>query len=293
VDQLRVLRRFTDAVIACFDGDEAGRRAAARSFPLFLEAGLWGKGVFLPAGDDPDSFVRTHGATKMEERLATAEPLVEAFVTQLGGPSRDAVGRRADAAKEVARILKRVRNPLEFGVLAHIAADSLGVREDVLRTEGAPEASPVPAVVFRPSPGGAELMLVELMAEDAEIARRVADSGIIPEFEHPEWRRTAESLAAAGGESDRLALVQALPREIRDRIVSRLLAEGPDAASERERALADCIAAVRSRGRRGRLRQVREGIRAAEARGDTAAVAAGMRELKSLMDEAHEEKART
>jgi hypothetical protein len=143
-----------------------------------------------------------------------------------------------------------------------VAADSLGVREDVLRSEGAPEMpAPTPTVAFRPTPGGAELMLVELMAEDPEMARRVAASGIIPEFQHPGWRRTAESLAAADAETERLAVVQALPRDVRDRVVSRLLAEGPDAAAERERALADCIAAVRNR--------------------------------ETLMDAAHEEKART
>src|SRR4029453_11435722 len=60
-DQLRVLRRLTERGIPCFDGDPAGRRAAARSFPLFIEAGLWGQGVFLPSGDDPDTFVRTRG----------------------------------------------------------------------------------------------------------------------------------------------------------------------------------------------------------------------------------------
>jgi DNA primase len=50
VDQLRVLRRLSDRIIACFDGDDAGRRAAARSFPIFVDAGLWGYGVFLPPG---------------------------------------------------------------------------------------------------------------------------------------------------------------------------------------------------------------------------------------------------
>ncbi len=47
VDQLRVLRRFTERVIACFDGDTAGRRAAARSFAVFVEAGLWGQGATI------------------------------------------------------------------------------------------------------------------------------------------------------------------------------------------------------------------------------------------------------
>ena len=293
VDQLRVLRRFTEAVIACFDGDVAGRRAAARSFPIFLEAGLWGRGAFLPAGEDPDTFVRGHGRERLEACLRAAEPLVEAYLVDLAGTNREAVGRRADAAREVARLLKRVRNPYEHDVLAHLAAERLGVREEMLRAEGAPEETAVPALPL-PAAGGAEALLVELMAGDATLAARVAASGVIAEFQHPQWRRTAEALAAASqtGGSD---LVEMLPRDARDRVARRLLddAEQPGAAAERERALADCIAAILRRRDRGAASRIREEIRAAEARGDAAAVDEGMRRLKSLIETPHTEKART
>ncbi len=290
-EQLRLLRRFTETVIACFDGDLAGRRAAARSFPVFLEAGLWGRGAFLPAGEDPDTFVRAQGRVALEGVLAAAEPLVEAFVGELAGPKAEAVGRYAQAAREVARLLKRVREPHEFDVLVRLAAQRLGVREETLRSEGAPGVAPA-AAPDEPHAPGAEATLVELMAEDATLAERVAACGIIAEFQHPEWRRTAEALAR-GEETDRMAVVQSLPRGMRDRLARRLLAERPDAAAERDRALADCIAKIRRRGQRGEERRLRDQIRTAEARGDAAAVEAAMRRLKQLMDEAQAEKART
>jgi DNA primase len=293
VDQLRVLRRFTDLVVACFDGDAAGRRAAARSFAVFIEAGLWGRGAFLPSGEDPDTFVRGKGREAMEACLAATEPLVEAFIADLAGPDRGAVGRQAEAAREVARILKRVRNPYEHDILARLAAERLGVREAVLRSEGALEAMPVTPPPVRPAAAGPEAMLVELMAEDTGFARRVAASGIIAEFQHPEWRRTAETLAAAGEEGDRVALLEALPRELRDRVVSRLLADQPGAAEDRERALADCIAAIRRRRQQDLARRLREDLRAAEARGDEAAADGIRRELQRLMNATHADKART
>ncbi|HLY38107.1 MAG TPA: DNA primase [Candidatus Binatia bacterium] len=282
-DQLRLLRRFSENVIACFDGDAAGRRAAARSFPVFLEAGLWGRGAFLPAGDDPDTFVRRQGREAMEACLAAAEPLVEAFVVELAGPNPEAVGRRADAAREVARLMKRVPNPYEHGVLARLAAERLGVREEMLRSDGAPERPATPARTAPPEPAGAEAMLVELMAEDPSIADRVAASGVIAEFQHPEWRRTAESLAEVARTSPPAALLELLPAPMRDRVVRRLL-DASDDPGERERALADCIAAIRRRRRRNALHRVREEIRAAEARGDLAAADAAMRRLQGLME---------
>jgi DNA primase len=290
-DQLRLLRRFSEQVIACFDGDDAGRRAAARSFPIFLEAGLWGRAAFLPADQDPDSFVRAHGREALEACLSAAEPLVEPFVDEIAGRDRTAVGRRADAAREVARVLRRVRSPYEHDLLARLAAERLGVREEMLRGDGAPEAAAAPPPPAA-APAGAEAMLVELMAEDGALAARVAASGIIAEFQHPEWRRTAETLANAG-DAERGALLQGLPRPMRDRVVRRLLDEGADRAAEREQAVADCIAAIRRRGQRSALRGLREEIRAAESRGDAVAVSAAMRRLQALMAIDPTEKAST
>ena len=281
-DQLRVLRRFTERVIACFDGDAAGRRAAARSFPVFIEAGLWGRGVFLPAGEDPDTFVRARGPEAVEALLDGAEPLVEAWLRDVAGPDRDAVGRRADAAREVARLLKRLRDPYEFNVLATVAAQTLGVPEELLRPEGL--ATPAtPAAASRPAtraPGPEEL-LVELMAADTEIARRVEQADILQVFEHPTWRATAEKLVSQR-EEDRSAVLQTLPRELRDRVARRLLEEEDE---ERERMLADCIAAIRRRReRRARGRLLAE-LRAAEARGDALAAEAAQRQLHEYLTE--------
>jgi DNA primase len=289
VDQLRVLRRFTEVVIACFDGDAAGQRAAARSFPIFLEAGLWGRGAFLPGGEDPDSFVRARGRAAFEAIAAQAEPLVEAYLKDRAGAERDAVGRRAETAREVGRILKRVRNPLEFDVLVRLTADRLGVREEALRAEGAAEKSDAPAPA-RPTgrAPSAEELLVELMAADPGVAGRLRQENIIEHFAHPVWRRTAEAVLAATEAGDRNQLVQSLPRELRDRVAHRLLGELDD--EDRERALADCIARIRAVPRRQQLSLLKEEMRAAESRGDDTAAADAKRRYQALM-ESHTEKA--
>jgi DNA primase len=281
VDQLRVLRRFTEGVIACFDGDDAGRRAAARSFTTFVEAGLWGRGVFLPAGDDPDTFVRARGAAAFVAEVERAIPLVDAYVDGLAGPRLDAVGRRADAAKEVARVLKSVSNPFERDVLARLAADRLGVREEMLRAEGKPDAPP-PAAAPRAKAASAEEQLVELMAVDAALARRVDESGVIAEFEEPEWRALAETIVASAGQAEAGELIERLPRALRDRVVRHLI-EGEQ--EDRERVLADCIARVRAR-RSGRTRvAIIDTLRAAEARGDVAAARIAQEELNRILSE--------
>ncbi|MBX3635464.1 MAG: DNA primase [Rubrivivax sp.] len=84
-DHVRKLFRFTDTVVFSFDGDAAGRRAAARA----LEAALPHAGdlrqvrfLFLPPEHDPDSYVREFGAEAFERQIAAAVPLSRQLVEQ-------------------------------------------------------------------------------------------------------------------------------------------------------------------------------------------------------------------
>ncbi len=283
-EQLTTLGRFTERVIACFDGDAAGRRAAARSFPVFIDAGLWGRGVFLPEGDDPDTFVRARGADAFGALVETAEPLIEAWLREAIGPDRDAVGRRADAARAVARLLQRLRarDPDKFDVLAGRAAQTIGVAEERLRAEGVAKPLAASAAPSGTRAEGPEELIVELIAAHPEVAERVRAAAVVAEFEHPTWRATAERLLA-DEQVDRTALIQSLPRELRDRVARRLLDEGD--ADEREHVLADCIVAIRRRRlRRTRSRLLAE-LRAAEARGDGPAAAQVQRQLHEHLTE--------
>src|SRR5262249_11821287 len=72
------LLRQSDEIVFCFDGDGAGRRAAWRALENSLsqlQDGKQLKFLFLPDGEDPDSFVRRHGKDEFEQRLAKALPL--------------------------------------------------------------------------------------------------------------------------------------------------------------------------------------------------------------------------
>ncbi len=56
-----LLKRFAQKVYLCFDADEAGMKAAMRSFQILAPGGLYVYGVPLPPGEDPDSFIRSRG----------------------------------------------------------------------------------------------------------------------------------------------------------------------------------------------------------------------------------------
>jgi len=81
------LLRQVDRIVFCFDGDNAGRKAAWRALENALEALADNKRIgfaFLPAEHDPDSYVREFGKTGFERQIAQATPLSDFLLRELG-----------------------------------------------------------------------------------------------------------------------------------------------------------------------------------------------------------------
>ena len=68
--QARVLKRFVNEVVLCFDADAAGQKAAERSLEALLQNDLIVRVAEMPVGEDPDSLVRTEGKEAFENRIA-------------------------------------------------------------------------------------------------------------------------------------------------------------------------------------------------------------------------------
>ena len=138
VEQLRVLSRYTKNVIACFDGDGAGRKASMRALEIFLQAGLLGRGIFIPTGFDPDTFIRERGAAAFAELTDKSELLVDYFirdqVEKVGGPTAP-LDKRFEAAKLISEKLRLISDEFQFNMIVRKTEGLLGVGEEVLRKE--------------------------------------------------------------------------------------------------------------------------------------------------------------
>lgn len=67
VDQIKLIKKFTENIIILYDGDSAGVKAALRGLDMVLEAGMNLKMVLLPDNEDPDSYIRKEGAEKFKQ----------------------------------------------------------------------------------------------------------------------------------------------------------------------------------------------------------------------------------
>ncbi|MDX1379568.1 MAG: DNA primase [Xanthomonadales bacterium] len=145
--QAEALFRAAEEVVYCFDGDEAGRKAAWRALESTLPKLRSGREVrflFLPEGEDPDSLVRGQGVERFEELLGGAMPLskffFEHFAQQLDLGSMD--GR--------ARLVEEAR-PLIDGMPEGVFRDMMLARLEELAQHRL-QAGPAPAPRRRPSP---------------------------------------------------------------------------------------------------------------------------------------------
>lgn len=85
-EQIQLLFRTTEQVICCYDGDRAGREAAWRALENalpYLQDGRQLKFIFLPEGEDPDTFIRQYGKAGFEEYIQQAQSLSDFLFASL------------------------------------------------------------------------------------------------------------------------------------------------------------------------------------------------------------------
>ncbi len=143
-----------------FDGDEAGRNAAAKSFPVARNAELDVTACFLPEDTDPDDFASQHGAHTSQALMELPKALlidsfIDGVVGKLGGLSNDGLGPNllGKVCDEVAKALSLVQREVVRASLITRVARRLKVetsqleklverfRDDVGRADGEPKAS--------------------------------------------------------------------------------------------------------------------------------------------------------
>jgi DNA primase len=110
--QVEELWRLVDEPILCFDGDEAGQRAAGRAVERVLPVLKPGKSLrfaALPVGQDPDSLVRGEGAGAIRDLLGQARPLVDlVWEGATGGRAHDTPERRAALQQHLQAAAERI-----------------------------------------------------------------------------------------------------------------------------------------------------------------------------------------
>src|SRR6478672_1820943 len=277
VDHIRLLSRYTKNVIALFDGDDAGQKAAARSFEVFVEAGLLGRAAFLPKQDDPDTFVRQHGKTRLELILDEAVPLADFFFLWLERRYGKSLEGKSKIAAEVSRVLAKLNKQLEEDLLIGRAVDLLGIREETMRQR---THSPLPARTAQnrpvapasmPREDKAERMLIGAMLRLPKVIEQVAVDEEARQGFSSLWTPVVDAILNEWHNHENIEvarLSEILPAELASE-VARLALETEDLTDAVcGKVAADCLARLKGKHIKAQKRDERLKIRVAEEQKD-------------------------
>ena len=129
-EHVQALRRFAERVVLLFDPDAAGVRAALRGLDLFVNSGLSVKVVTLPAGEDPDTFVRKAGVDAFAKLEAVAPSLLDyALNHTIDQADPGSLESRIRSVDEVLRILQKSEHPIERQERMRVVAERLRISE--------------------------------------------------------------------------------------------------------------------------------------------------------------------
>ena len=133
VEQVNLIRKFTENVTIMYDGDAAGIHAAERGIGLCLKGGLNVRVVLIPDGDDPDSFARKHTLEEVKSFIEENERDFISYRTdQLIGDAGSDPVRRSNLVNEIAGTLALIPDQVKRAMYVQDVSTKFNIDESLV-----------------------------------------------------------------------------------------------------------------------------------------------------------------
>ncbi len=196
-EHARILKRYVQEVVLCFDSDEAGQNAAVRSLDNLLASELSVRVAVVPAPHDPDSLIKTSGPAAFKELIQRAEGFFDYYLNRLCSGNDVAADKgRSAILRAMAEAVHKTRNMVLIDKYAQKTALRLGVAPDAVRAEfrklsrvrGSAPSANVERVQAEPQtqpPSEQEYWLLRLLLAHDELVGWAADHLETEWVQHP------------------------------------------------------------------------------------------------------------
>lgn len=135
-DQLKLIRRFTENLYILYDGDKAGINAALRGTDLALQTGLNVKLSLLPEGNDPDSYVKTHGGQQLKLHIVEKSQDIVTFRASL---YKEEAGsdpiKKAELTRSIVQTISLISDSIKRSFYIKECALLMSIDEEILVRE--------------------------------------------------------------------------------------------------------------------------------------------------------------
>jgi DNA primase len=213
-DHARIIKRYVDEVVLCFDSDEAGQNAAVRSLDHLLASGLAVRVAVVPAPHDPDSFIKANGGEAFRRLVENAEGFFDYYLKRLCEKNDVKTDKgRTVVVRSMLEALQKTGNRVVFDKYAHDLTFKLGLSfrsivdefQKVLNeqpSEKREESSESTASIEISRPSDKEFWLLKLLLLRDDLVAWVSLHLDVNWILHPLVRQIVEKrLAAQTGES--------------------------------------------------------------------------------------------
>ncbi|MFA6413458.1 MAG: DNA primase [Syntrophales bacterium] len=267
-DHVDLLRRYTKDVAVVFDGDEAGKKALARSLGFFIDGNLHTRAVILPEASDPDDYVRNFGKKRFQELIEKSPPAVEYYLDTVVG-SRGDFDHNRGALREALSFITRMDNDAERDLFIKLAAERIGIDEAILKAEVIQGMGKKPNETVPPKnenrssyPVDAlEMNFIALILDHPDKIPAMVNADILKCFGSDELRNLGKIVETYYGRIGKIDLkdfvdhLEAGP--LRDEILSRLIDSGAWEADTVDQVFSDMIHQIRRKWFKERHRSLK------------------------------------
>ena len=295
LEQIRLLKRYTNKAVMVYDGDTAGQIATLRSLDMLIEEGMNVKIVPLPKGLDPDALVRLKGAASFKEMIDKAAGLFDYKLEVLKSrhDMKEAHGK-SRIASEMLLTINKFDNAILRAEYSKRLSEEINIPENCILEElNKLKPNTLPQEKLSSSIAGstplinpAEKMLIKFMLEEKELIEKIMGELEPADFQDTRTAKVVSIMLDLFSRGKSIA-PSLLLNYFSEDDASQLLCESifmPELLEEeREKALNDCIRRIKVERLKSRRERLHVQIKSAQSSGDEKRLSGLIREFHDLI----------
>lgn len=266
--QVKLLKRYVDTVILCYDGDNPGVEASYQATKLLQEVGLQIKVVVLPVGEDPDDYIRANGSKAFRDLVDASETYFSFYMRyQKKHHNLQIESEKIAYLELIIKALAQVKSEIELDYYVNMIAHEFDISSQIIYADIeknkkvliSKEAKQVEQIsqqqlqnssnysneTLMPAYFNAEKMLIQLMLQNAQVIQKIK-RGLGVDFNVVEHQVIATHLYALY-ESESSIDISKLVNLIEDPPIKNIVSEiafDSIVYEEYDQVIDDCIAVI-------------------------------------------------
>ena len=135
-DQAKLLLKYTNEILLCYDSDDAGQAATKRAIDIITSVGGKCRVIQLKGSKDPDEYINKNGVSKFKDAMLSALPSTEYLINQIHKKyNLDTEDGKILFVEESSKELSKLQNAIEADAYIKKISDETGISKDAIYTE--------------------------------------------------------------------------------------------------------------------------------------------------------------